>query len=424
MELRNISLPVLVLPMDHYGSLGVIRSLGRLGVEVYGVHRTQKPVASFSRYCRRVFKLDLDAASPQQSVENLSNFARKIGGRPLLIATDDRTALFVAQNGSGLQESFLFPQNRFQVVWSLYNKKDMYFLAKQLSIPTAETAFPKSRPDVVEVCEKVRFPVMLKASDNIRVSRRTGRRMVIAKSKDELLAYYDAMEDASNPDLMIQEYIPGKDNSVWMFNGYFDEHSDCVFGVTARKIHQTPVYTGMTALGMCHPNPAIESATKTLVKALGYRGILDIGYRYDARDSQYKLLDANPRLGATFRLFVAENGMDVVRAQYLHFTEQPIPACSVSDGRKWIVEDEHLISCIRYYRDGELTLSDWIACYTGIQECAWFAADDIKPFLRMCSSFSVRPFRKIFREGKRLLARPSEHVVENGNGKGKGAARG
>ncbi len=402
MELRNTSLPVLVLPMDHYGSLGVIRSLGRLGVQVYGVHRTQRPAASFSRYCRRVFKLDLDAASPEQSVDSLSNFARKIGGRPLLIATDDRTALFVAQNASGLQEGFLFPQNRFQIVWSLYNKKEMYFLAKRLSIPTAETAFPKSRTDVIETCEKARFPVMLKASDNIRVSRRTGRKMVIVKSKDELLRYYDAMEDVSNPGLMIQEYIPGKDNSVWMFNGYFDEHSDCRFGVTARKIHQTPVYTGMTALGMCHPNPAIESATKTLVKALGYKGILDIGYRYDARDSSYKLLDANPRLGATFRLFVAENGMDVVRAQYLHSTDQPIPASSAYAGRKWIVEDEDLISCIQYYRDGALTLSDWFADYSGIQECAWFAADDIKPFLRMCSLFSARPFRKILREGKRL----------------------
>src|ERR1700746_3115911 len=102
MKLRNTSLPVLVLPMDHYGSLGVIRSLGRLGVAVYGVHRTQRPVASFSRYCRRVFKLDLDAASPEQSVDNLSNFARNIGGRPLLIATDDRTALFAAQNASRL----------------------------------------------------------------------------------------------------------------------------------------------------------------------------------------------------------------------------------------------------------------------------------------------------------------------------------
>src|SRR5437016_1507399 len=165
MELRNISMPVLVLPMDHYGSLGVIRSLGRLGVQVYGVHRTQRPVASFSRYCRRVFKLDLDAASPDQSVDSLSNFAQKIGARPLLITTDDSSALFVAQNASGLKESFLFPHNRFQVVWSLYSKKDMYFLAKRLSIPTAETAFPKSRKDVLEICEKTAFPVMLKASD-------------------------------------------------------------------------------------------------------------------------------------------------------------------------------------------------------------------------------------------------------------------
>jgi D-aspartate ligase len=424
MELRNTSLPVLVLPMDHHGSLGAIRSLGRLGIQVYGVHRTQRPVASFSKYCRRVFKLDLDAASPEQSVDNLSNFARNIGGRPLLIATDDRTALFAAQNASRLQESFAFPQNRFQVVWSLYNKKDMYLLAKRLSIPTAETAFPKSRMDVIEVCEKAQFPLMLKASDNIRVSRRTGRRMVIVKSKDELLRYYDAMADASSPDLMIQEYIPGKDDSVWMFNGYFDERSECMFGVTARKIHQTPIYTGMTSLGVCHPNPAIESATKTLAKALGYKGILDIGYRYDARDGLYKLLDANPRLGATFRLFVAENGLDVVRAQYLHFTDQPIPASSVYAGRKWIVEDEDLISCIQYWRDGALTLSDWLADYAGIQESAWFAADDVKPFLRMCSLFSVRPFRKIFREGRQLLKLPSERVVENADEKSKRAARG
>ena len=92
----------------------------------------------------------------------------------------------------------------------------------------------------------------------------------------------------------------------------------------------------MTALGMCLPNPAIESATRALAKAVGYRGILDIGYRYDARDSSYKLLDVNPRLGATFRLFVASNGMDVARAEYLHFTGQRIPVSHISAGRKWI----------------------------------------------------------------------------------------
>jgi predicted ATP-grasp superfamily ATP-dependent carboligase len=415
MQLRDTSLPVLVLQMQNHGSLGVMRSLGRLGVRVSGVHPTRRPASSYSKYCREVFVLDLEGTPPDQSVESLLDIARKIGFKPLLVSTNDESALFVAQNAARLQEAFLFPHNPLNVVWSLYNKKAMYFLAKRLSIPTPETAFPRSMKDVLEFCERAQFPVMLKASDNIQTSRRAGKKMVIVRSKQELLDQYNAMEDGSDPSLMIQEYIPGKDDSVWMFNGYFDADSECQFGITARKIHQTPAYTGMTALGICLQNPTVETITKTLVKAVGYKGILDIGYRYDARDGLYKLLDANPRLGATFRLFVGDNGMDVVRAEYLHFTGQPIPASSMCVGRKWILEHADIISCIRYYRDGVLTLRDWLGNYSGIHECAWYASDDVMPFLRMSLSFSAKPFRKIFRHTTGLFRPAPGSAVENAN---------
>src|SRR5262249_18149580 len=68
MKLIDTSLPVLVLQMDHYGALGVMRSLGRLGVRVYGVHTTRWPVAAFSRYCRKVFQLDIDRIPAQEAV--------------------------------------------------------------------------------------------------------------------------------------------------------------------------------------------------------------------------------------------------------------------------------------------------------------------------------------------------------------------
>jgi D-aspartate ligase len=413
MELRDTSLPVLVLQLQHHGALGVMRSLGRLGVQMYGVHPTPRPPAFFSKYCRKVFALDLDGTPPEQSVDCLRDIAGSIGVRPLLLPTNDESALFVARNASELQDHFLFPANPVQVVWSLYNKKAMYLLARRLSIPTPDTIFPESPNEVLEFCERAQFPVMLKASDNIQTSRHAGKKMVIARSKDELIGQYRAMEDGSHPSLMIQEYIPGRDDSVWMLNGYFDEHSECLFSITAKKIHQTPVYTGMTALGVCLPNPAIESATKTLVRAVGYTGILDIGYRYDARDGLYKLLDVNPRLGATFRLFVGHDGMDVTRAEYLHFTGQPVPASSLCAGRKWILEDADLVSCIQYYRDGALSLRDWLESYRGIQECAWYAADDIVPFLRTCSSFSIRPFRKIFRKTRALFRSASQRVLRN-----------
>jgi D-aspartate ligase len=416
MELRDKSIPVLVLQMQNHGSLGVMRSLGRLGVAVYGVHATRRPAASFSKYCRKVFELDLDANPREHSVDRLMEIALSLGAKPLLIPTNDESALFVAQNAVRLREGFLFPDNPVHVVWSLYNKKSMYFLAKQLSIPTPETMFPESLNDVLEFCEKAQFPVMLKASDNIQTAKHSGKKMVIARSKDELIRQYNAMEDGSNPSLMIQEYIPGGDGSVWMFNGYFDENSKCLFSITGRKIHQTPVYTGMTALGVCLPNQVIEAATKILVRAVGYKGILDIGYRYDSRDRLYKLLDVNPRLGATFRLFVGDNGMDVTRAEYLHFTGQPIPTSNICTGRKWILEDADLRSCIHYYRDGALTFRNWLNSYRGIQECAWYATDDLKPFLRRCSSFSIKPFRKIFRTARAMFKPASESVVQNADG--------
>src|SRR5215470_16944761 len=189
MEVRDRSLPVLVLKMEDYGSLGVMRSLGRLGIPMYGVHPTRWPITAFSRYCRKIFTLDVETIPAEQSVDSLLDIAGRIGSRPLLIATNDATTLFVARNASKLKEGFLFPDNPTQVVWSLYNKKEMHFLAKRLSIPTAETVFPESRAHVLDFCVRAQFPVMLKASDGISVSRRTREKMLIIRSKEDLIRH-------------------------------------------------------------------------------------------------------------------------------------------------------------------------------------------------------------------------------------------
>src|SRR5262249_53343041 len=152
---------------------------------------------------------------------------------------------------------------------------------------------------------------------------------------------------------------PGGAESVWMFNGYFDAHSDCLVGFTGQKLRQNPPYTGATTLGMCGPNVAVEEATCGFMKALGYRGILDIGWRYDIRDGQYKVLDANPRIGATFRLFVGTNGMDVARALYLDLTGQAVPRSCAPGGRKWVVENQDATASLVYWKDRKLTPGQW-----------------------------------------------------------------
>jgi predicted ATP-grasp superfamily ATP-dependent carboligase len=291
----------------------------------------------------------------------------------------------------------------------------MYFLAKKLGVPTPEASFPQSRSEVLSFLERTEFPVMLKAIDDRSLRKRGCRTKAIVHNRKELIANYDAMEDIDEPNLMLQQYIPGGEDTVWMFNGYFDRNSDCLMGIAGKKLRQCPIYTGPTSLGICLVNQTVEDTTKAFMRALEYKGILDIGYRYDARDGLYKVLDINPRIGSTFRLFVADNGMDVARALYLDLTGQGVNAGSAIEGRKWIVEDFDLISCCGYAVDRNLGFREWIHSYRGIQESACFSWDDPLPALSMSLSdlreFISRRFR-IHPGGRNVAAVPSNAPKE------------
>ena len=73
--------------------------------------------------------------------------------------------------------------------------------------------------------------------------------------------------------------------------------------------------------------------------------------------------------------------MDVVRAMYQDLTDQPIVASVTQEGRRWMVEDEDLLSAFRRYRSGELTLREWRASLGGVQELSYVSTRDPGPAL-------------------------------------------
>ncbi len=371
---------VVILRSGHHGGLGIARSLGRLGVEVYSVDADFWEPAFSSRYCRGRFVLKIESDPPQKSIAKLLGVGQKLGGRPLLIPTTDDAAIWVADHAAALRVGYRFPRQDASLVHSLCDKGLMQDLARRNGVPAAQAMVPRSKEDVEQFLETAVFPVMVKATAADRLRQRAGGTKFIIQTPRELLELYAKAEDHEAPNLLIQEFIPGED---WMFDGYFDENSKCVFGVTGKKIRRFPVNTGVTSLGVCERNETVEKTTTEFMKAIGYRGILDIGYRYDRRDGQYKVLDVNPRIGCTFRLFTATNGMDVARALYLDMTGQPVTPSQAADGRKWLVEDFDLLSALRSLRDRTLNLKDYVRSLRGVQEAACFALDDPLPFLLM-----------------------------------------
>lgn len=388
-EFKDVSTPVVVVNCK-LGGLAIMRTLGRLGVPLYGVDPDPRSPAMLSRYCQERFLFGLDENRPTEFLDRLLEISRRLGRAAILIPTSDETAQFVVDHAKPLGQQFIFPKNSPEMIARLVSKKGMYEMALEHGIPTPITLFPKSLEDVKALLPSISFPVMLKGIFGNRLQTRTQKKMVIVHSFEELVENYTMMEDPEMPNLMLQEYIPGDDDQIYIFNGYFDRNSRCLAGFTGHKIRQFPIHVGCASLGICRWNEDVAQTTIRFMQGIGYQGILDIGYRFDPRDNQYKVLDANPRVGQAFRLFVAENNMDVVRSLYLDLTGQEQSAIVPREGRRWLIEDFDLISSYHYYQEGTLRWRDWARSFKGVEEAAWFSWKDPHPFMKMLGDFLKR----------------------------------
>jgi predicted ATP-grasp superfamily ATP-dependent carboligase len=395
----DTSTPAVVLKFDpnvlHHGGLGVIRSLGRLGVPVYGVHEGPLAPAANSRYLKGKCYWRPSAEDSERVHAGLRHLAEQIGQPAVLIPTDDAGSIFLAEHGDELRRWFLFPRPPSHLPRQLAGKHSMHELCKQLGVPSPKSEVPTDLDEALAFAETSGYPVIAKLTSPWRDGKKgSARSTVIVQDQRELRELYaaDALHGSQR---MLQEFVPGGDGVDWFFHGYCDTASRCLPGFTGVKRRSYPANAGLTSFGESRPNERLRTEVYGLLAGVGYQGILDLDLRYDARDDQYKLLDFNPRLGAQFRLFQNTAGVDVAIAQYLDLTGTPIPEGDQVSGRRFLVENYDPISALSYWRSHELDVRSWVSSLRSVDEAAWFATDDLRPFGLMC-----------LRMGWRLATRP------------------
>lgn len=374
-----------------------MRSLGRLGAAVYGVRESVLTPAARSRYCRGTMPLPGPSSEAPALAAWLIEQARRIGERVLLIPVDDASAIFVADHAAALRERFVFPEPPPGLVRRLSSKAGMHELCSRHGIPTPLTVPVENEAALGAAAERLGLPLMLKRDKGWLPEPRRGPKMALVRDPALLGPTFDEMRAAPTSNLIAQEYVPGGPETVWMFNGYFDAGSRCRFAASGRKLRQYPVRTGPTTLGLCTENRAVIDAARRLLERVGYRGIVDIGYRYDSRDGLYKLLDVNPRIGSTFRLFAAADGTDVVRALYRDAAGEPAPAAAAVEGRRWLVENYDLVASAQQVLEGDLRPLRWLRSLRGIDETAWLDREDLLPFAAMAGYTARSALRRAAR---------------------------
>ncbi len=402
-------MPVLVLADSslvlHHGTLGIIRSLGKLGVPVFTVLKDRFTPAAASKHLTGAFIWQPRGLNAQEFLEGMDLIYKVLSRPTVLLPTDDASAILIAEHANDLEQHFLFPKQLRTLPRLLANKRTLYLLCKQIGVPFPRPCIPATTTDLDNFVKSTGFPVIVKAAEPWLLQQGI-RSTTLARTPQELYLLYRSVTRQGATTLIVQEYIGPEHGEDWFYHGYVSKSDHVRIGFTGRKLRSYPPSTGPTTFGKAIANEPLRRQAEQLLRALDYCGIMDLDYRFDKRDGQYKLVDFNPRIGAQFRLFEDKCGIDLARALYFDLIGKPLASPGPITDRAFIADFHDLAA--RFCERGTSTRpAAQKAQPSAVRaELAWFCTDDFFPFVLMCTRLLLRVMSQVTRTGSSLAPHP------------------
>jgi predicted ATP-grasp superfamily ATP-dependent carboligase len=315
--------------------------------------------------------------SPQELVEGLMRIGSSIARRTILMVTDDEAAVLIAEHAALLRQRFVIPRVAADLPRRLATKHGLYSLCVEHGIPTPLSLQPRNPEEALEFAGLLGYPVVVKNDAPwLRLTRPAVPNTAIVHDRGDLRLLVDSWP--TMPTVLMQEYVPGNRGTDWIAHAYIGDEPDSQLIFTGRKLRSWPPHAGITTYALTSWNADVADLTRELCTKVGFRGICDLDWRFDAPAGEYKLVDFNPRIGAQFRLFDRADGVDVVRAMHLDLTGRALPPGRQVDGRVYVVENLDVLARIAYRRSGD---SREAPMAPRQRELAWWASDDPLPAL-------------------------------------------
>lgn len=369
--------PAFVLGLFETG-LGVIRSLGREGIKVYGFDY-KKDIAYYSKY---VFPIICPDARNNEEV--FINFfiskAKNFNYKPILYITSDDFLTAIINNLDEISNYFLINSIDKYLYEKIKNKYLQFNLAKEINIPVPETVVIKNGNLSTGFVNKLKFPIFIKGLESNQWRNVYGgsKKGFLVNSDQQLIHYLNEIKK-ENIDVILQEFVQGQDTNHFKFNCYIDKKGDLRAAFCLQKKRQNPIHFGVGSLVESIKNQKLFEIGKRLFKSINYRGIGSAEFKFDDKNKKFKLIEINPRYWQQNSLATA-CGINFPLIQYLDLTDQLNENFfDYKVGIKWVNIYSDFDSFLSYRKEGMLKLSDWLKSLKGKKVFSDWAFDDIKP---------------------------------------------
>jgi D-aspartate ligase len=358
--------------------LGIARSLGRQGIPVCVVD-DETSIARVSRFVRHTVKVpDLRTESALLTALAQARGRHGLDGW-VLYPTRDENVAAIAANREALASDFRVPTPGLESIRHVWDKRETYRLAAQLSLPIPRCWFPQTEADLAEI--DVSAPVVLKPAIKENFFYITHVKAWRADTPGELLAAFRRAAAIVGPgEIIVQEMIPGGGEEQYAYCALF-RGGEALASMTVRRRRQHPSDFGRASTYVeTIELPALAGPAARFLRAVDYYGLVELEYKHDPRDGQYKLLDVNARTWG-YHTLGGSAGVDFPYLLYRDQLGQPVPSAHARPGVRWVRLATDLPNAVRDLRAGQLAPGGYLRSLLHANTEAVFSLRDPLPGL-------------------------------------------
>jgi len=360
-----------------YQGLGIVRSLGRRGVPVCVVD-DEYSISRYSRYCKSFVSL-ATLRDQHKAVDSLLEIGKRLGLEGwVLYPTREELVAAISHRRSELSEVFRVPTPDWESVKWAWDKRNTYRLAGELGIPTPITHYPVNIDQLAEL-DSLTPPFVIKPAIKEHFFYATKAKAWRANSQSELGALYrKASELAGDGEIMVQELIPGCGSQQFSYCAFFRD-GEAVGKMVARRRRQHPLEFGRASTYVETVDvPILEEFSERFLRAIDYYGLVEIEYKLDPRDAQYKLLDVNARTWG-YHTLGAEAGVDFSYMLYADQVGLPVEPSRGRSGLSWVRTTTDVPAAMMAILRGDTSFVDYLRSLKDCDVEAVFSAEDPLP---------------------------------------------
>lgn len=311
MHLQRV--PGAVLLGSDFKALGVARSLGKKGIPSVVVDSIPRS-AWFSRYVVQCFNWHSQMDDPKFVSFLLTMGKQHHLEQWVLFPMQDEAVQLVARNTQQLAQIYTLVTQDWDVVQWANDKRRTYQMAEEIGVSYPRTYYPTNGDELAKI--DIPFPAIIKPAISVRLQYSIHLKALPVQSHEELLLQYRRAVEIINPEeVMVQEIIPGEGSTQYSLAA-FCKDGHILASMTARRTRQYPIDYGLgSSFVEAKPVPALLALAEKLLEHMHVSGMVEVEFKFDERDQQYKLLDINLRPWGWHTLCIA-CGLDFPYIQY------------------------------------------------------------------------------------------------------------